>query len=62
MWHLLTKPAVWALGGFAASYLLHKRSASKSEQLRDAKIEIVEQRNTIRRLRAELGRIRHEDS
>lgn len=56
---ILARPAVLAVGGGIASYVLYKKNRSTNERLRDARIELLEQQRTIDRLRAEVGRERH---
>lgn len=57
---LLTKPWVLAAGGGAAAYTLYKKNKNHRERLKEAKTELLEQQRTIDRLRAELGRARHQ--
>jgi len=56
----LLKPWIIAAGGALTSYVLFRKNGSTRDRLREAKIELIEQQRTIDRLRAELGRERHE--
>ena len=62
MWGLLAKPLVWAVGGATAAYVLYKKNKDTGDRLKTSKIEVIEQQRTIDRLRAELGRERHNKS
>ena len=56
----LAKPWVVAVGGSVAAYCLYKKNQDTGERLRGARLELMEQQRTIDRLRADLGRERHE--
>lgn len=57
---LLTKPWVLAAGGGAAAYTLYQKNKDQRQRLKEAKLEMLEQQRTIDRLRADLGRTRHQ--
>ena len=57
----LTRPWVVAAGGAVAAWAFYKRTQSQQERLKDAKLELIEMQRTVDRLRAELGRARHQN-
>mgnify|MGYP001200801800 CR=1 FL=1 len=57
---ILTRPWVVAAGGAVTAYVLFRKTRDQREKLQDAKLELLEQQRTIDRLRAELGRARHQ--
>jgi len=60
MWKLLVNRYTIAAAGSVAGYYLLKKNKDTGQRLREAKMELIEQQRTIDRLRAELGRERHQ--
>lgn len=54
------RPWVVAAAGSVTAYALYKKTRDQRAKLQDAKLELLEQQRTIDRLRAELGRARHQ--
>lgn len=57
---LLLHPWVVAAAGSTAAYVFYKKTRDQRDKLQDAKLELLEQQRTIDRLRADLGRARHQ--
>ncbi len=60
VWKLLINRYTIAAAGSAAGYYLLKKNRDTGQRLREAKLELIEQQRTIDRLRAEVGRERHQ--
>lgn len=56
---LLGKPWVVAATGGAAAMWLFKKNKDQRRQIKDSRLELLEQQRTIDRLRAEVARERH---